>query len=127
MKRIAIALVFAVLAACELEPAPKPTPAVVAQPGPGSGSGTGTGTGSAPIEVSDACVQAGVHIADAGIRSAKDDAQKHLYEQVKTQTVRRTAEACTNQHWGQAAIDCYTAAMTTDDVNACQKLLPGKS
>jgi len=124
MRPIAFAFAFAALAACELEPAPKARPAVMAQPGPGSGTGTGSGSAMA---VSDACVQAGVHIADAGIRSAKDDAQKHLYEQVKTQTVRRTAEACTTQHWGQAAIDCYTAAMTTDDVNACQKLLPGKS
>ena len=121
------ALMMLLVAACELEPPPKqapappPPPPAPVQP---TGSGSGGSAAPAPMAVSDACLEAGAHFAEALIKNANDDTQKHLYEQLRTQTVRRTAEACTSQHWSDAAVHCYTEAITADQINACQKLLP---
>lgn len=126
MRAATILLVIA-LGGCELEPPPKQAPAP-AQPQPQTQpvapSGSGSGSGSAVMPVTEPCLEAASHFAEALIKNANDEPQKHLYEQLRTQTVRRTAEACTTQRWSDAAIRCYSEAVTTDQINACQKLLP---
>ena len=128
MRTVTLVVMILAIAACDFEPLPKPAPA----PPPaavGSGSapaavGSGSGSGSALMPVTDPCLDAAAHFADALIKNANDEPQKHLYEQLRAQTVRRTAEACTAQRWSDAAIRCYGEATTTDQINACQKLLP---
>jgi hypothetical protein len=122
----AVVIILA-LAACDFEPAPRqqpPSTPAVAGSGSGSSVGSGSGSGSALPPVTDACLEASAHFADALIKNANDEPQRHLYEQLRAQTVRRTAEACTSQHWSDAAIHCYSEATTTEQINACQKLLP---
>jgi hypothetical protein len=126
VRTIGVVALLALLG-CELEPPPKQAPAAAQPAGSGSGSGSGSGAGSgsgSAMEVSEACLAAASHFAEALIKNANDEPQRHLYEQLRAQTVRRAAEACTAQHWSDAAIKCYGDATTTDQINACQKLLP---
>lgn len=76
------------------------------------------------IEVSDDCVQAGVHVADKLIADAPDAAQKATLERDKTKIVRRTAEACTTQKWSADAIKCYITAKSMAELRKCEKKLP---
>jgi hypothetical protein len=122
--RAAPILMILALAGCELEPPPKQAPAPVPPQPVVAPAASGSGSGSALAPVTDPCLEAAAHFAEALIKNANDEPQKHLYEQLRTQTVRRTAEACTSQRWSDAAIHCYSEAVTTEQINACQKLLP---
>src|SRR5579859_111423 len=95
-------LLFLALTACELEPPPKPRPApapAAPAPAPAPVVANGSGSAVAVSDVSDACVQAGVAVAEALIADTKDETQKGILEREKTRTVRRTAEDCTYRHW----------------------------
>ncbi|HEY1557984.1 MAG TPA: hypothetical protein VGF94_24310 [Kofleriaceae bacterium] len=124
--------------ACELEPPPKkhaaqvepapaqpraPTPVIGAGSGAGSGSGTGSGTGSgsAAHDISDACMQAGVHFADVWINEAQNAQDKAALEQERTLLVRRTALGCTQQAWSDEARACVETAKTRAEMTACEK------
>lgn len=127
-----IALV--VLAACELKPAPKEQPAPpqpvpaeaakpvrppppVVDPGPAGAAGS-----AAPrVEISPACLQVGAKVAQVFIDSAKDPAQKTVYEQERANMTRKTGEACTTQGWSEAARKCYLATKTPAAIKACER------
>lgn len=129
-------IALAVLAACELRPAPKeqpappapvpteattpaeappPPPVVAARPPVGAGS-------AAPrVEISPACLEVGAKVAQVLVDSAKDPAQKTVYEQARANMTRKTGEACTTQEWSDKARACYLAARTPAAIKACEK------
>jgi hypothetical protein len=123
------------LAACDLQPAPKkgppaPPPAAATPgdagtptPSPGSGSAAAVKPAAdAGMEVSEACVAAGTHLADIVIASATDVAQKAAYEQQRTQLVRKVAENCTKD-WNDDARACVARANDVPAVQECLKLV----
>ena len=116
------------LAACELQPAPKQAP-----PPPSAQPVTTPTPSAAPADaapapdaadVTHACLDVGVHVAQVLIDGATDPGVKAQYEQARTKIVRATAEACTSQTWTPEAQRCFTTANNVADVRACEKKFP---
>jgi len=88
--------------------------------GGGGGSGSGSGAGSVS-DVSDACMQVGVHLADVWINEAQNAQDKAALEQERTLLVRRTAVACTQSAWNEEARACVEQAKTRAEISGCEK------
>ncbi|HUJ63806.1 MAG TPA: hypothetical protein VLX92_35140 [Kofleriaceae bacterium] len=129
MKRIGLVLV--VIAGCELQPPPKQQPAPAAKAAEaGSGSAApAPKISNVPPEgvpegvpvVDDACIAAGTKVADVLVNDAKDAQQKATLEEERTQIVRRTELACTQQKWSDEVKGCMAAATTVADLQVCEK------
>ncbi len=123
MRRLSVVM-FALLAACELQPAPRQQaappapqpPQVVEAP---ADAGVVADAVAAPV-FTDQCREVGVHIADVIINSATDPGAKSIYEQDRAKIVRSTAEACMSQGWSDVAAKCYLKAGTTAELKACE-------
>jgi hypothetical protein len=122
------------LAACELRPAPPPPQDQPASPPPPAAKAAPPAPSLPPEavpptppkeeakpDVSDACVQVGVKVAEVLISAETDPANRTALEQQRTRIVRRTAEACTAQEWSDAARACYLAAKQPADLNECER------
>ena len=149
-RELAFVSIVALLGACELEPppprqqapvraqtapvapAPAPTPPPARTMGEGSaGSAAGSaaeGSGSAvpapPMarnDVSEPCLQVGVHYADVWVNDAKDDQERAALDQGRALMVRRTAVACTESAWSDEVRACMNAATHRADLLSCQK------
>ena len=128
-------LMLSVLAACELQPAPKPAPS--------AGSPAGSAVPIVPADaavIADApvrvvpppepavqptadCQKAAVRYTDLLIAAAPA-AQKGIFEQDRTNTVRRTEIACTQQGWTPAALACIDQSKTDRDALRCLDKFP---
>lgn len=129
------ALVFVLLAACELQPPPpppplaqpgKPTPVVVADAAEAAVVAPAD-AGAPPADamrVTEECVATGAHIADVLIANASDPSLKASYEQARDRIVRTTAEACTSQVWTAEAQRCFALSKQKADLEACEKKFP---
>jgi len=121
---------------CDLQPPPKkqpPPPAVADLPPPPPDETPGSAAVPPPspvdagmpvappdaLEVTAACTDVGVKIAKTMTDEAQDPAQKAALEQARTQTVRRIAEACTQDSWPASARDCFLTAKTTAEMQVC--------
>ena len=110
-------LVLLVLAACDFRPAPPkqaPKPAApdavdaaVVTPPPGG----------------DPCLDLGAHVGELWVATATDAAQKALYEQERTKTVKRMSDACTRDGWSDVARSCYMKAQKWLELEACAALI----
>jgi hypothetical protein len=136
-------LILATWAACDLQPAPpKKAPAPLpSAPGdatgmvanaPDAGVAIPQGLGpdasvrpaiDAAMAVTDACVAVGTHFAEVVIASATDVAQKAAFEQQRTQMVRRLAENCTHDNWGDDIKSCFTKAADVPALQPCFQLI----
>jgi hypothetical protein len=125
MQRLSVVL-FALLAACELQPAPKqqaappaptPPPPVIEAP---ADAGVANDAPAAP-RWTEQCRAVGIHIAAVIINSATDPGAKSIYEQDREKMVRSTAETCTAQGWSDAAATCYLKSGNAADLKACEK------
>lgn len=139
MKKLACLLL---LAACELKPAPKqqptsaapavppaptpaptpapaPAPAPVARPEPAPPPAD-AGSAGPQIAITPACSKVAARVAQVFIDSAKDPAQRTIYEQERANMTRKTGAACTAQGWSDAARGCYLAAKTPVDIKRCE-------
>lgn len=119
------ALVLVLACACELQPPPKPQPAPP-PPVPAAAPADAAPAGDArqKLEVSQACIDLGVHVAELLIASKLDPAERGIYEQQRTQIVRGTAEACTSQHWSDTQMRCYTDAKSEPALRDCETKYP---
>jgi hypothetical protein len=125
------AVVFLMLAACEITPPPKQSPAppvetapkVVAAPTAPADAGIVRVIADAAPVTND-CENIGVHVAQVLIESAKDPSLKANYEQARQKVVLATAEACSTQKWSDDAQHCYLDAKVEADVRACEKKFP---
>lgn len=123
MRRLSVVM-FAMLAACELQPAPKqqaappaPTPPrVVEAP---ADAGVVADAPPAPV-FTDQCREVGLHIAEVIINSATDPGAKSIYEQDRSKISRSTAETCMTQGWSDVAAKCYLKARTATELKACE-------
>lgn len=136
-------LMLCLLAACELQPAPKQAP-----PAPvGSAAGSAAPVAVAPpadagvvanavdaavrvipppppaVQPTADCQKAAVRYTDLFIEAAPA-AQKGIFEQDRTNTVRRTEIACTQQGWTNTALACIDQAKTDRDARACLVKFP---
>ncbi len=140
-------LVVLLLAACELQPPPPaPPPSPTSQPGqppsvavadagpaatgaplPALPAPPALDAGAAPhdaMQVTEACVLTGAHIAEVLITSTTDPSLKANYEQARDRIVRTTAEACTSQTWTAEAQRCFGLSKQKADLEACEKKFP---
>jgi hypothetical protein len=116
------------------EPAP-PAPAepVPAPPTPAAGSdaarlpdgklsaqaqGELAQAAKAPTDVTPECMDAGSHIA-AVIVTGAPDTQRAALEQDRAMLVRRSAEACTRDHWPAQTLACFASAQTMEALQVC--------
>lgn len=136
-------LCLVLLAACELQPAPKKQPPAAATPAPapapakpsappapalpgarttadGAGAVAGAGPAAAKPDISEPCMAVATKVAQVFIDSAKDPAQKNVYEQSRAIMTRKTGQACTAQGWSEEARTCYLAAKSPADIKACE-------
>ena len=126
-------LLSLLLTACELQPSPpKPPPAETAT---GSGSAGSGSAGSSdptrvatprtptPVNATPECEQAGIKLADLMIAGA-DPSQKPAFEVDRSNIVRRTEIACTNQHWTPAALACIAQSNNDSQARACLEKFP---
>lgn len=128
-------LCLVLLAACELKPPPKQQPAPSTPPvttptrpatpppvvaGGGAAAGTAAGAAAPKVAISGPCMEVAAKVAQVFIDSAKDTAQKNIYEQERANMTRRTGEACTAQAWSDAARACYLKSKTPADLKACE-------
>lgn len=123
-------LCLALLAACELQPPPKqkpapstPPPAVATTPvaPPPVVADAGGAEAPAPkVAISAPCMQVAAKVAQVFIDSAKDPAQRNVYEQERANMTRKTGEACTAQAWSDDARACYLTSKTPADLKACE-------
>ncbi len=137
MKRIAL---FALLAACDLQPAPKPAPKpvakaveppppVVAPTPPPPPAPTPPPAPAPPPEVDPAiaaaahehdakCLEAAVHAVGLIDATMTDKAQA---ERDKAGDIKRRNQACMNEAWDAKTLDCYLAAKSERGVRRCEK------
>src|SRR4051812_19013015 len=116
--RAVVLVVLSIVAACEIQPAPKKQPAPVQAPTPPPQAPTLPVVGDAgvsdaasiDIEGTKECITLAAHLADVFVQSATDPAQHAIYEQEPMRSVKAMADACTKQHWTDAAQKCYAAA-----------------
>jgi hypothetical protein len=134
--RALAAVLFALLAACELQPAPKkqpepPPPAAPVepvQPAPPppapADAGVADAGGTIQIEISAPCMEVAAKLAQVFIDAQKDPAQKSIAEQARADMTRKMGVACTVQGWSDEARKCYLAAKSEPDIRACEKKFP---
>lgn len=115
MRRAAVLLA---LAACDFRPAP-PKPA----PQPAPASTPVIDAAPAPPPGSDACLDVGAHVGELWVATATDAAQKALYEQERTKTVKKMSDACTRDAWSDVARSCYMKAQKWLELEACSSLI----
>jgi hypothetical protein len=144
-----------VLGACDLKPAPKkqPQPAVATTataPAPGAAAPApplppaapppGAPTpGQAPaspavvtpavpagdLELAQGCMQVAVRVANLIVSTAPDAVLKAQYEQERANMVRAVAEGCTRSKWEPDLRQCFLAASTREQLDACNARAPG--
>jgi len=108
-----------VLAACDFRPAPRREP-----PAPKAATPADAGAvAPRPPPTGDPCVDVGAHVGELWVATATDAAQKALYEQERTKTVRKTADVCTRDAWSEMARTCYLKAEKWLDLQGCAGLL----
>jgi hypothetical protein len=122
-----LALLFLLLAACDLQPpkrererpvaATKPTEAAPAPSPPPTPT-------PAPAEASsEECLAVAAHIVERVIANASD-AQRPAFEQDKTRSVRNAATTCTTNKWSEEIRGCFLKAMAEQEIENCAKQLP---
>jgi len=119
-------VVLVVLAACDLRPAPKQAPkppAATVDAGRPALIDIDASAGDAGPPSADACLQVGAHIGELWVATATDAAQKALYEQERTKTVKNVADTCTRDAWSEAARTCHLQATKWLDMQSCAPLL----
>ena len=146
--RTSLLFLAVALVACELEPAPKKAPpaqgAAAGSGAPAAGSAAPTPPPQptqptqpmqpstpppaavdagvdAPMEVKQACVDTGAHLAQVLIDEAKDATQKAAIEQDKARMIRRVAEVCTRDNWKPEALACFMKATSSEQMDVCAK------
>lgn len=75
--------------------------------------------------VAQSCMQVGVRVADLIVASAGDAVMKAQLEQARADTVRSTAEACMRGKWDAGLRQCFLAASTRAELDACSARAPG--
>ena len=73
------------------------------------------------MEISQACIDAGVHVADIVIKEVKDPTQRAINEHDRSLMVRRTEQLCTLEAWTEEHRKCVLDAKTVAEWNACGK------
>jgi len=66
-----------------------------------------------------------VRVANVVVASATDAVLKAQYEQDRANTVRSTAEACMRGKWDAGLRQCFLAASTRPQLDACSASAPG--
>jgi hypothetical protein len=116
MRRAAVLLV---LAACDFRPAPpKPAPNQAAPVAEAVDAAA-----PAPPPGGDGCLELGAHVGELWVATATDAAEKALYEQERTKTVKRMSDTCTRDAWSDVARSCYLKAQKWLDLEACAALI----
>lgn len=119
--------VVGAIAGCDLQPAPKPAaPATAAAAANATGTASGSGAADAAVapnavDVTPGCLNVATHVVQVLIDSAKDPSLRSTYTQAQTKMVRTMGEACTTQHWSDAAQHCYLASTTETDARVCER------
>ena len=118
MKLLALVLL---LAACEHKPAPakQPPPAAPADAAVAVADASPVAVAPDAMDVRDDCLQLADQLATVIIEGVQDPAQKASYVQERARMVRRTAEGCTRDSWDAKRMDCYRAAKTQAEIQAC--------
>jgi len=115
MRRAAVLLV---LAACDFRPAPP-------KPAPNQAAPAVAADAAAPAlpPGGDGCLELGAHVGELWVATATDAAEKALYEQERTKTVKRMSDTCTRDAWSDVARSCYLKAQKWLDLEACAALI----
>jgi len=117
MREVAALLVL--LAACDFRPAPRREP----PPPKSAPADAGAVAPPPPPPTGDPCVDVGAHVGELWVATATDAAQKALYEQERTKTVKKMADLCTRDAWSEMARSCYLKAEKWLDLQGCTGLL----
>jgi hypothetical protein len=80
---------------------------------------------SSHLELAQGCMQAAVRVANIVVSSAPDAARKAQYEQERANMVRAVAQACTRNKWDGDLRQCFLAASTQAQLDACAARAPG--
>jgi len=110
--------VLLVAAACDFRPAPPKQAPKQAAP-----AVTADAAAPAPPPGGDSCLDVGAHVGELWVATATDSAQKALYEQERTKTVKKMSDSCTAGAWSDVARSCYLKAQKWLDLEACAALI----
>jgi hypothetical protein len=113
------------LAACDLKPSPRKQPAAATAPAAAPAAPAPAATTTDPDDLTQACRQIGIQVANVMVASATDAVAKAQYEQARADTVRATAEACMRARWDAPIRQCFLSASTQSELAACSARAPG--
>ena len=100
-----------------------PDPEPLRNPLPPNAGFVDAGVRPPPMETTEQCTNVAVHITNLVIASIEDPSLKAAQEQDRTRMVRRVAETCTRDKWSDAAVKCFFAGKTTQEVESCGRNL----